>query len=141
MLTLSLPDVDLHYDVHGDGPPFLFMSQTATSGGYWKPFQVPEFSRDHRVIIYDQRGTGRSPTRSADFSTKRLAEDAAALLEHLGVRRAIVCGHSNGGRVAQALTLDHPESGRPADPGLVRGNSPQPRHPHQDVRRTGREGL
>jgi aminoacrylate hydrolase len=109
MPTLRLDDAELHYEVFGNGPPFLFMSQTATSGGYWKPFQAPEFSRDHRVIVYDQRGTGRSPTRSADFSTKRLAEDAASLLAHLGAERATVCGHSNGGRVAQLLTLDHPQ--------------------------------
>src|SRR4051812_18473767 len=109
MPTLSLPDVELHYEVQGEGPPFLFMSQTATDGGYWKPYQLPEFARDHRVIVYDQRGTGRSPTRAGDFSTRRLAEDAAALLAHLGAGRAIVCGHSNGGRVAQLLTLDHPD--------------------------------
>ena len=109
MPSLRLNDTELHYEVYGDGPPFLFMSQTATAGAIWKPFQVPEFSRDHRVIIYDQRGTGRSATRSTDFSTRRLAEDAAALLTYLGAAGAIVCGHSNGGRVAQLLTLDHPD--------------------------------
>jgi pimeloyl-ACP methyl ester carboxylesterase len=108
MPLLHLDDAELHYEVHGEGPPFLFMSQTATAGGVWKPFQVPEFARDHRVITYDQRGTGRSATPARDFSTRRLAADAAALLAHLGAEGAIVCGHSNGGRVAQALTLDHP---------------------------------
>ena len=108
MPSLRLDDTEIHYEVHGEGPPFLFMSQTATHGAIWKPFQVPEFSRDHRVIIYDQRGTGRSPARSTDFSTARLAQDAAALLDHLDAEGAIVCGHSNGGRVAQLLTLDHP---------------------------------
>src|SRR5262245_4247575 len=108
MPLLKLDDAELHYEVFGTGPPFLFMSQTATAGGVWKPYQVPEFARDHRVIIYDQRGTGRSPARTADFSTRRLAADAAALLLHLNADGAIVCGHSNGGRVAQALTLDHP---------------------------------
>ena len=73
MPNLRVDDTDLYYEVHGAGPPFLFMSQTATHGAVWKPLQVPEFARDHRVIIYDQRGTGRSSTRSTDFSTKRLA--------------------------------------------------------------------
>ncbi|MEA2905759.1 MAG: hypothetical protein QOI12_3146 [Alphaproteobacteria bacterium] len=109
MASLHLDDAEIYFEVHGAGPPFLFLSQTATDGGYWKPYQVPEFSRDHRVIVYDQRGTGRSPTRARDFSTRRLAEDASALLRHLGAAGAVVCGHSNGGRVAQCLTLDHPE--------------------------------
>jgi pimeloyl-ACP methyl ester carboxylesterase len=107
MPSLHLADVDLHYEVHGEGPPFLFLSQTATHGTVWKPWQVPEFARDHRVIVYDQRGTGKSPTGSSDFSTNRLAADAAALLDHVGGGPAILCGHSNGGRVAQLLTLDY----------------------------------
>ena len=47
--------------------------------------------------------------RTKDFSTKRLVEDAVALLDHLGVEKAIVCGHSNGGRVAQLLAIEFPE--------------------------------
>jgi pimeloyl-ACP methyl ester carboxylesterase len=75
----------------------------------WKFHQIDDFAKDYRVIIFDQRGTGRSPTRSKDFSTERLAADAAALLRHLDARDAIVLGHSNGGRVAQALALDFPD--------------------------------
>ena len=108
MPVLVLDDVDLHYTVTGSGPAMLLLAATAWPGRPWELHQVPEFSRDHRVIVYDQRGTGASATQSRDFSTKRLADDAAALLEHLGVTGAIVCGHSNGGRVAQQLTVDYP---------------------------------
>jgi pimeloyl-ACP methyl ester carboxylesterase len=76
----------------------------------WKRHQVPEFSRDHRVIIFDQRPTGKTRTRSKALSTNRLAADAAALLCHLGAEDAIVFGHSIGGRVAQLLALDHPRT-------------------------------
>jgi pimeloyl-ACP methyl ester carboxylesterase len=74
----------------------------------WKRHQVPEFSRDHRVIIFDQRSTGKTKTRSAELSTNQLADDAAALFRHLGADNAVVLGHSMGGRVAQLLALDHP---------------------------------
>jgi pimeloyl-ACP methyl ester carboxylesterase len=74
----------------------------------WKRHQVPEFSRDHQVIIFDQRGTGKTRTRSHEYSTKRIAEDAVALLAHLGADKAVVLGHSMGGRVAQLMALDHP---------------------------------
>jgi pimeloyl-ACP methyl ester carboxylesterase len=109
MPTLSLDDTELYYEAHGQGRPFLFNAATATWGEVWKFYQVDDFSRDHRVIIFDQRGTGRSTTRSKDFSTPRLAADAAALLRHLDARDAIVLGHSNGGRVSQALALGYPE--------------------------------
>jgi pimeloyl-ACP methyl ester carboxylesterase len=106
---LNLGDADIYYETHGEGTPFLFSAATATHGEVWKRHQVPEFSRDHQVIIYDQRWTGKSKARSQDVSTKRLAEDVAALLDHLGAKNAIVLGHSMGGRVAQVLALDHPE--------------------------------
>jgi pimeloyl-ACP methyl ester carboxylesterase len=108
MPVLRLDDVDLQYETHGEGPPILFCSATATHGDVWKFYQVEAFARDHRVIIYDQRGTGGSAVRSKDFSTQRLAADAAALLDHLDATPAIVLGHSNGGRVAQMLTVTHP---------------------------------
>lgn len=88
----------------------LFIAATAWPGAPWKLHQVPEFSRDHRVIVYDQRGTGASTVRATDFSTRRLAADAAALLDHLGVAGATVCGHSNGGRVAQMLAVEYPRA-------------------------------
>ncbi len=106
---LRVDGADLSYETFGEGVPFLFIARTAGHGEAWKLHQVAEFSRDHRVIIYDQRGTGRSSAGGANFSTQRLADDAATLLNHLGARDAIVLGHSNGGRVAQALALDHPE--------------------------------
>jgi 3-oxoadipate enol-lactonase len=109
MPFLNLSDADIYYETYGEGKPFLFNAGTATHGEVWKRHQIPEFSRDHQVIIYDQRLTGKTKTRSRELSTKRLADDAAALLDHLGARKAIVLGHSMGGRVAQLLTLDHPE--------------------------------
>jgi len=108
MPHLHLDDTDIYYEVHGQGPPFLFLPATDAPGAVFSFFQIPEFSRDHRVIICDQRGTGRSKTRSTDFSTARMAADAAALLVHLNASGAIVLGHSIGGRVAQLLALDHP---------------------------------
>jgi pimeloyl-ACP methyl ester carboxylesterase len=109
MPILRLEDADIHYKVSGSGPALLFIAATAWHGAPWELYQVPEFSRDHQVIVYDQRGTGASPTRGKDFSTRRLAQDAVALLDHLGVERAIICGHSNGGRVAQLIAIDFPD--------------------------------
>jgi pimeloyl-ACP methyl ester carboxylesterase len=109
MPILKLPDADISYEVHGTGPAMMFLSGTAWPGDCWNATQVPEFARDHQVIIYDQRGTGKSPARGDDFTTERLAHDASALLDHLGIGRAVIVGHSNGGRVAQMLAVEHPE--------------------------------
>src|SRR5581483_2703053 len=110
MPVAKVQDADIHYKVFGQGPAFLFIAATAWHGRPWELYQVPEFARDHRVIVYDQRGTGASKAvRSSDFSTRRLVEDAVAVLDDAGVKSAIVCGHSNGGRVAQLLAMDFPD--------------------------------
>ena len=74
----------------------------------WNIYQVPEFARDHRVVVIDYRGTGLSGKPSINYSTDMFADDAATVLEHLGLEGAVVCGHSMGGRVAQLLSLNHP---------------------------------
>jgi 3-oxoadipate enol-lactonase len=68
----------------------------------------PEFARDHLVMTVDYRGTGLSGKPPSKYSTEMFADDAAAVLDHVGVEAAIVCGHSMGGRVAQLLAIDHP---------------------------------
>jgi pimeloyl-ACP methyl ester carboxylesterase len=99
---------EIYYEVHGDGPPFLFCSVTGLDHQAWKFHQVREFSRDHKVIVFDYRGTGKSSKTVQRYSIKMFTDDAAALLDHLGLEQAIVCGHSMGGVVAQLLALDHP---------------------------------
>ena len=100
--------VEIYYEASGQGTPFVFLSETACDGAVWNLYQVPEFSRDHRVVILDYRGTGLSGKPSAKYSTEMFADDAVAVLDHLGLEGAVVCGHSMGGRVAQVLALNYP---------------------------------
>ena len=109
MPPLRLDDADIYYKAHGAGPPMLFCAATATHGEVWKFYQIPEFSKDHKVITFDQRDAGWSPVRSIDISNQRRAADAAARLDHVGGAPVIFCGHSNGGRVAQALAATRPD--------------------------------
>jgi pimeloyl-ACP methyl ester carboxylesterase len=108
MPTLQLTDAEIYYEVHGHGQPMVFLSETACDGEVWKIHQVPEFSKDHRVIIHDYRGTGRSSKPSIDYTTQMFAQDVIALMDHLRADDAIIVGHSMGGRVAQLLALDYP---------------------------------
>jgi pimeloyl-ACP methyl ester carboxylesterase len=74
----------------------------------WLPLQVPELSERHRTVIYDHRGVGESADPGGPFTIADLADDAAALLDALGIARAHVLGAFMGGMVAQELALRHP---------------------------------
>src|SRR5918994_3748596 len=112
MPTLKVNEAEIYYEEYGRGRPMVFLSETACDGEVWKIHQVPEFSRDHRVIIHDYRGTGQSSKPSIDYTTKMFCEDLVGLMDYLHAGDAIVAGHSMGGRVAQLLALDHPEKVR-----------------------------
>ena len=86
MPHLKVQDTEIYYEVHGDGPPFLFCSVTGLDHQAWKFHQVREFSRDHKVILFDYRGTGKSSKAVQKYSIKMFTDDAAAILDHLGCR-------------------------------------------------------
>lgn len=109
MPHLTVNGSAIYYEVHGEGEPFLFLSETHCDGEVWKIYQVPEFSKDHKVITMDYRGTGRSEKPSIPYTTQMFAEDALAVLDQLKAGPAIVCGHSMGGRVAQLMAITYPD--------------------------------
>jgi len=105
----SVAGVNLYYETHGEGSPLLLITGLGGSCRGWLALQVPAFATAHRTVIYDHRGVGESEDRGQPYSIGDLADDAAALLESLGIERAHVLGSFMGGMVAQELALRHPE--------------------------------
>jgi pimeloyl-ACP methyl ester carboxylesterase len=96
----------LYTEVRGTGPPVLIIPGGAEDAEGWRP--VAERIAGHTVVTYDRRGTLRSGR--ADWpggGAAQHADDAAALLETLGLGRAIVLGGSSGGVIAVQLALRH----------------------------------
>lgn len=100
----------LSYEIHGEGPgpPLLLIAGLGGASQGWLALQVPEFARRHRCVLFDHRGVGASQDPGGPFGTADLADDAAALLEALGIERVHVLGAFLGGMVAQELALRHP---------------------------------
>ncbi len=108
MSTATVKDVDLYYEEHGCGDPLLLIMGLAADSTAWM-FQVPAFAERYRTIVFDNRGVGRSAKPPGPYSIHQMADDAAGLLDVLGIARAHVVGVSMGGMIAQELTLRHPE--------------------------------
>ena len=94
----------LHVEEHGNGETLLLHQGLGQASWAWR-YQVPAFAQRFRTIVFDTRGTGRSPTPDDSYTIDDLAEDAAAILDG---RVAHVVGFSMGGYVALTLALAHP---------------------------------
>jgi pimeloyl-ACP methyl ester carboxylesterase len=101
--------VRLHVEEAGSGEPVLFIHEFAGDHRSWEP-QVRALSRRHRCITYAARGYPPSdiPEDPEAYSQARAADDAAAVLDGLGIERAHVIGISMGGFCALHLGLRHP---------------------------------
>jgi pimeloyl-ACP methyl ester carboxylesterase len=109
---LILKDVQLHYEVHGsEGPPLLMIAGLASDVSSWQSV-LPELSKRFRVILMDNRGVGRSKPEDPEISIGLMADDCAALIDHLGYGPVHVLGHSMGGMVAMDLAIRHPQKAR-----------------------------
>ena len=104
----------------GSGPPLLNIPPLSSTG-----FTIPALEPHFRFITFDNRGAGRSSAPPGPYTTRLLADDAAALLEHLGIERAHVFGFSLGGLIAQELALAYPER---VDHLVLNGAYARPNH-------------
>jgi pimeloyl-ACP methyl ester carboxylesterase len=94
----------LHHEVYGRGAatPLLCLHGGGCAGDDFLPL-AERLGDARRLICPDLRGHGRSPAPVGDYTPEALAGDVAALLAELGVRRAVLVGHSLGGAVATHL--------------------------------------
>jgi pimeloyl-ACP methyl ester carboxylesterase len=111
MPKLPLADCAIHYELHGTaGPPVVLVHGYTGDVSDWR-HQIADLAPDHRVLVMDQRGHGRSsaPRDRASYTIERMADDVAALLDAVAFERFHLVGHSMGGMVAQELALRAPE--------------------------------
>ncbi|NNU82376.1 alpha/beta hydrolase [Geobacillus sp. BMUD] len=99
--------VRLYYEEKGEGTPLLFIHPPGM--GHAVFCRQEPLARHFRLILYDMRGNGQSSSSDAPITVPLLADDISVLLRALGVRRAIICGYSNGGSIALDFALRYPE--------------------------------
>ncbi len=92
----------------GHGRPLVVLNGFAATSADWNPSFIDRLASSNQLILLDNRGIGRSTDNGQPFGIANLADDAARVIEMLGIERVNVLGWSMGGFLAQTLALRQP---------------------------------
>jgi pimeloyl-ACP methyl ester carboxylesterase len=107
MARQRVRDIEIYYEIHGQGPQTLVLIRGLGSNLTAWYEQVPEFARHFRVLVFDNRGAGRRDKPDAPYSIAQMAADTVGLLDALKLDRVALLGISMGGMIAQEFALAH----------------------------------
>jgi pimeloyl-ACP methyl ester carboxylesterase len=101
-------DINIYYEVHGKGEPLLLIMGYGSNSGHWFAI-LDKLAKEHRVIVFDNRGTGRSDKPSVPYTAEMMVGDVSGLLDVIGVDTTDIFGVSMGGLIAQGFALSYPK--------------------------------
>ena len=101
-------DLDIWTEQVGQGPDVLLIGGLGDTVESWQ-FQLDGLADRYRLTAFDNRGAGRTAMPEGSVSATTMADDAAVVLQALGIGSAHVAGFSMGSAIAQELALRHPE--------------------------------
>ena len=99
----------MYYEVHGEGSPLVLLHGGMLTIDLNFAGLIPTLAAKHQVIGVELQGHGRTADIDRVISPAVLASDVIALLDHLGIDRAHVLGHSMGAAVTLELAISHPD--------------------------------
>src|SRR5471032_800684 len=149
MPKINRDGVSLYYEVHGSGPPLLLTHGYSTTSQMWQG-QIEALSKQHKLVLWDMPGHGRSdyPSDPASYSEALTVADMAALLDAVGAGSAIVGGLSLGGYISLAFYRAHQQRVRAlliidTGPGFKKDDAREAwnKRAHDTGDRFEREGL
>lgn len=109
MPAATVNGVELGFGQLGEGEDLVLVHGLGANQGFWSLRLLLPLSRRFRVTNYDLRGHGRSAAPPSGYTTRDMALDLLALLEHLGIERAHLVGHSFGGTVVLHAAVLRPD--------------------------------
>ena len=107
--SVSVNDIDMYYEVHGEGEPLLLLHGWTQSSKFWEPY-IETYSQYYRVYSLDLRGHGSTTPLSEGFNISLAAKDIHAFMKVMNIESANAVGLSFGGLVLLELLNSHPEN-------------------------------
>ena len=107
MSIVKVNDIDMYYEIHGEGEPLVLIAGLGIDISMWGT--AHEIYKKYKVIMFDNRGVGRTDKPEGPYSIELMADDTVGLMNKLGIKRAHIMGVSMGGCIAQTIAIKYPE--------------------------------
>lgn len=124
MPSARINGVNLAYALHGTGDPLVLIHGAQSDRSIFANL-LPDFVDQFQVLVFDQRGSGQSDKPDIEYTIGMIADDTAALMDHLDFSPAHVYGVSMGGMIAQELAIRHGAAVRSLVLGCTTPGGPQ----------------
>lgn len=108
MPTVTVNNTKIYYEQHGAGEPLLLITGYGADHLAWANVLDPLTKAGYQLTLICNRDSGLSQQVDHDYTVADMANDAAALLDYLNIKKAHVIGQSMGGAIAQELALNNP---------------------------------
>jgi 3-oxoadipate enol-lactonase len=105
-MKLNVNGVNLYYELHGEGKPLVLISGFSSDTSFWRPI-LQSLANHFKVLIFDNRGVGRSESPDVPYHIEDMAKDVICLMQELGLKNPHILGHSMGGAIAQTIAYKH----------------------------------
>ncbi|MFD2679770.1 alpha/beta fold hydrolase [Bacillus seohaeanensis] len=125
-------NVNLYYEVHGQGEPLLLIMGLGNNSLSWHR-TLPALAQHFKVIVFDNRGVGKSSKPNQPYSIEMMAEDAKVVLDAASIESAHVYGISMGGMIAQRLSILYPDRVRSLVLGCTTAGGATHTQPSEEV--------
>jgi len=104
----NINNIRIYFEVCGSGPPLVLIPGYTCDLLVWQPIQ-DILSKKFQLILFDNRGSGRSDCPEASFTLEEMAKDTLALMKHLNLQRPHILGQSMGSAIAQIIAAQAPD--------------------------------
>ena len=104
MPKAKIGEIEIYYEEQGQGEPLMMILGLGQDTATWG-YQISEFSDQFRVIVFDNRDSGKSSSCNEIYTTETMAQDTIGLMDYLGIDRVNLLGISMGGMIAQQVAL------------------------------------
>jgi len=118
MPLIKANGININYEVHGKGEPVVLIGGLGSQLQSWAT-QIPIYSEYFKVIVFDNRGMGKTDKPDAQYTIEMMADDTVAFLDSLKIKSASFIGKSMGGMITQWIGIKYPQKVKKACNGML----------------------